>query len=136
MSTNRASKAELIKRREEIQQLILSGMNSVNIQEAMSQKYNTSKRAIAEDMRSIAQDWENRAEETNQLMRNKYLDRLEMLFNTAMEQGHVKTALEIQKEINKLNSLYREKDTGEQELPKFVNISKRGALKVVGDDAE
>ena len=131
MSNTRASKAELLKRREEIQELLLSGLTHTNIQESMAIKYETSPRAIADDIRSIAKDWEDRAEETVQLMRNKYADRLELMFNTAMTEGHIKTALEIQKEIHKLNGLYREKDTQGVDMPTFVNVSKRGELKIV-----
>lgn len=135
MSRKRATQAELIKRREEIQQLILKGVSGVDIQESMSKKWDTSKRAIAEDIRAIAKEWEDKASETTQLMRNKYADRLEMLLNKALEEGHIKTALEVQKEIHKLNGVYKEKETTEDNAPKFINVSKRNSgLKVVGED--
>lgn len=137
MSRNRATQAELIKRREEIQQLILKGVSSIDIQAAMSKKWETSKRAIADDMRAIAKEWEEKASETTQLMRNKFADRLEMLLNKALEEGHIKTALEVQKEIHKLNGVYKEKETSEEVTPKFINVSKRSSsLKVVGQDDE
>ena len=136
MSRKRATQAELIKRREEIQELILKGTSSTKIQELMSEKWDTSKRAISEDLKAIAKDWESKTTETSQLMRNKYADRLEMLFNRALQEGHIKTALEIQKEVHKLNALYAEKDVDSEKLPEFINIAKKGELKVVGDDNE
>jgi len=137
MSRKRATQAELIKRREEIQQLILKGVSSIDIQEGMSKKWETSKRAIAEDIRAIGKEWEEKAAETTTLMRNKFADRLEMLLNKALAEGHIKTALEVQKEIHKLNGVYKEKETTEEVTPKFINISKRNApLKVVGEDDE
>lgn len=135
MSKKRATQAELIKRREEIQQLILKGVSGSDIQEQMSIKWETSKRAIADDMRSIAKEWEDKATETTQLMRNKYADRLEMLLNKALQEGHIKTALEVQKEIHKLNGMYKEKEAAEDKAPQFIKVSKR-SLKVVGEEDE
>lgn len=136
MSRNRATQAELIQRREEIQQLILSGMTSTQIQEQMSVKWETSKRAIAEDMRVIADEWEDKASENTQLMRNKYEARLEMLFNRALLKDQIKSALEIQKELSKLNGLYKDKEDLENNVPKFVNVSRRNDLKVVGGNED
>jgi hypothetical protein len=130
MSQTRASKAELLKRRQEIQELILKGVPNTVILKAMADKWETSTRAIGEDIRSIAKEWNDTAPEANKLMRNKYADRLELLFNTALAEGHIKTALEIQKEIHKLNGLYQEKDVKDT-MPDFINVSKRGNLKVV-----
>ena len=132
MSRNRAAQAKLIQRREEIQQLILSGATSSYIQEEMAVKWKTSKRAIAEDIRAIADEWEEKAAENTQLMRNKYEARLEMLFNKALIAGQIKSALEVQKELSKLNGLYKEKEHSDDNTPKFVNVSKRSDLKVVG----
>lgn len=132
MSRNRATQAELIKRREEIQELILSGATSNHIQDTMSVKWKTSKRAIAEDMRVLADEWAEKSVENTQLMRNKYEARLEMLFNKALIAGQIKSALEIQKELSKLNGLYKEKEQDAEKTPTFVNISRKGDLKVVG----
>ena len=136
MSRKRATKAELIKRREEIQQLILKGLNASDIMERMAEKWNTSERAIKEDLSWVAKQWEEQATESTQLMRNKYAERLELLFNRAWEDGHLKTCLEIQKEISKLNGMYKEKETDDAKLPEFVNISKKSELKVVGGKDE
>ena len=134
MSRNRATQATLIKRREEIQQLILSGMTGTEIQEQMSKKWETSKRAIAEDIRSISKEWQEKVPEQTNAMKNKYMDRLEMLMNRALTEGHIKTALEIQKEINKLNGLYNEKEQEKTKMPEFISVKRRSQLKVVGED--
>lgn len=128
---SRATQAELIKRREEIQQLILKGIRGSEIQETMSEKWKTSKRAIAEDMRTIAKDWQEKAIEDNQLMRNKYSDRLELMLQQALQDNNLKIALEVQKEIHKLNSMYKDKETKEDKIPEFINIGRRSQLKVV-----
>lgn len=135
MSRNRAGRAELIKRREEIQHLILNGHNTSEIVDMMSEKWKTTKRAIQEDLLKISKAWQERAPEETLKMRNKYADRLELMYNEAMTKGNLKIALEIQKEIHKLNSVYHEKETvNESEMPKFINISKRNSLKVVGGE--
>ena len=122
---SRATQAELIKRRQEIQQLILKGVNSTEIVNTMSVKWKTSKRAIAEDMRYIAREWKETVPQETQAMKNKYMDRLEMLLNKALENDHIKTALEIQKEINKLNGLYNEKEKEENQMPELIRVTKR-----------
>jgi hypothetical protein len=102
----------------------------------MSIKWETSKRAISEDMRSIAEEWAEKSSENTQLMRNKYEARLEMLFNRALLKDQIKSALEIQKEISKLNGLYKDSDDKNDELPKFVNVSRKNDLKVVGGNGD
>ncbi len=134
MSKNRATQAELIKRREEIQQLILSGVTTTEIKESMSVKWKTSARAISEDIRFIAREWKEKTPEQTQSMKNKYMDRLEMLLNRALQENHIKTALEIQKEINKLNGLYNEKEQEKSKMPEFISVKRRSELKVVGSD--
>ena len=48
--------------------------------------------------------------------------------------GHIKVALCIQQEIHKLNGVYIQKDADNADnMPQFVNISKRSKLKVVDD---
>lgn len=131
---SRTTNAELIKRRQEIQQLILKGMTGVEIQEVMSVKWKTSKRAIAEDIRNIGKDWQEQKTEDSQLMRNKYADRLELLFNKAIEDGNVKDALSVQKEIHKLNDVYKEVEEEKDKMPEFINVGRRSSLKVVPDD--
>lgn len=134
MSQHRATNAELVKRREEIQTLILSGVSGVEIQEEMAKKWNTSKRAIADDIRYIGKEWEEQAPQKTQSMKNKYMDRLEMLLNKALQNDHIKTALEIQKEINKLNGLYSEKDQEKSKMPEFIPVKRASQLKVVGEE--
>lgn len=134
MSKNRATQAELIARRQEIQRLILAGVTGIDIQNTMSEKWKTSKRAIAEDIRQISKDWQEKEPTQTQLMKNKYMARLEMLLNEALQEKHIKTALEIQKEIHKLNGLYNDNNEKEVEMPKFVKVSRKNKLKVVGDD--
>lgn len=136
MAKKRATKAELIKRREEIQQLILKGVNATDIQKIVGDKWGASPRAVREDLKWIREQWEQSALESTQLMRNKYAERLELLFNRAWSDGHLKTCLEIQKEISKLNGMYKEKETDDSKLPEFINVSKKGELKVVGGEDE
>lgn len=134
--SKRATQAELIARRKEIQDLILRGVNSVDIVENMATKWKTSKRAIAEDIRAISREWQETAPEETQTMKNKYMDRLEMLLNKALENDHIKTALEIQKEINKLNGLYNEKIKDENAVPEMIRVKKRSAQLVETDEQQ
>jgi transposase-like protein len=131
MPRNRANKAELIKRREEIQQLIVQGMTNYDILESMSIKWKTSKRAIQDDISTIAKEWQKREPEETALMRNKYADRLEYMFNEAMSKGHVKVALEVQKEIHKLNGMYVGEKEDANTMPEIINISKKPKLRAV-----
>jgi len=131
MPRNRANKAELIKRREEIQQLIVQGLTNYDILEAMSIKWKTSKRAIQDDISTIAKEWQKREPEETALMRNKYADRLEYMFNEAMSKGHVKVALEVQKEIHKLNGMYVGEKEDANTMPEIINISKKPKLRAV-----
>jgi hypothetical protein len=135
MSRSRAGKAELIRRREEIQRLILVGTTTTEILDTMSLKWKTTRRAIQDDLMKIGKDWAAKAPEETQKMRNAYADRLELMFHAAMESGNLKVALEIQKEIHKLNAVYTEKEKTENDnVPKFINISRRDPLKVVGGE--
>jgi site-specific DNA-adenine methylase len=131
--SKRATQAELVARRQEIQQLILKGVNSQDIVENMVKKWETSKRAISEDIRAIHKEWQETAPAQTQANRNKYKDRLEMLFNKSLESGMLKTALDVQKEINKLDGLYAEKEKDEDNTPEFVKVTRRN-LSVVGED--
>lgn len=131
---NRASKAQLIVRREEVQKLILQGHTHAEIVEMAEKYFKTTKRAIQEDLRLIAKEWAKRAPEQMLTMRNKYADRLELLFNEAIGKGHVKVALAVQQEIHKLNGLYQQKEEQKDEMPKIVNIGRKSKLKVVSDD--
>jgi len=131
--SKRATNAELVARRQEIQQLILKGVNSQDIVDEMVKKWETSKRAISEDIRAIHKEWQETAPAQTQENRNKYKDRLEMLFNKSLESGMLKTALDVQKEINKLDGLYAEKEKDEDTSPEFVKVTRRN-LSVVGED--
>jgi hypothetical protein len=131
--SKRATQAELIARRQEIQQLILQGVNSQDIVDQMVKKWETSKRAISEDIRAIHKEWQETAPQETQEAKNKYLDRLEMLFNKALDAEQFKTALDVQKEINKIQGLYSEKENDENKVPEFVKVTRRN-LAVVGED--
>lgn len=120
----RASKAELVKRREEVSDMILEGVKKSTICDVLSVKWKTSKRAISEDIRELGAQWKEAEEGNRNENKNKNLARLEMLFNMALDKGQIKTALEIQKDINKLQSLY-EIVHAENETPKFITLKKR-----------
>jgi hypothetical protein len=135
--SDRSTNAELLRRRQRIQELIIQGRPAHEIVEMGAMQFKTSERVIRDDMRFIAKEWQEKATEDMQLMRNKYNDRLEMLFNLALAAKDTKTALAIQKEISSLNGLYKENDgSDENKVPDFVTIEKRSALKVVGGDSE
>lgn len=131
--TKRATQAELVARRQEIQQLILQGVSSQDIVDQMVKKWETSKRAISEDIRAIHKEWQETAPQETQEAKNKYLDRLEMLFNKALDAEQFKTALDVQKEINKIQGLYSDKEKDENQVPEFIKVTRRN-LAVVGDD--
>lgn len=134
MSRNRANKAELIKRREEVQELILHGHNHQFIVDRLSEQYKTSKRAIQEDIRLIGKQWEEKEPEIRQQKRNMYADRLQLMFSHAFGAGNMKQALEIQKEIHKLDGVYNEAEGNEDNMPKIVNFVKKKPLAVVNSD--
>lgn len=131
MSRNRASQAELVARREEIQELILEGHTQQFIVDRMAEQWKTSKRAIQEDIRLIGKMWQEKVQETTQRMRNRYNERLELMFKKAFGMGQFKTALEIQKEIHKLNGLHSEKEEKKDEAPQIINVGRRSNLKMI-----
>lgn len=126
----KSTKGELIMRREFVMDLMLKGHTPTEISTITSEKYQIKKRVVTEDMREVAKSWANRAEESKPLTRNKYLDRLEMMLQTALNDGNLKTALEIQKEINKVSGLYHEAKA-DTVPPQFITIKPREALAVV-----
>lgn len=130
---SRSSKAQLIKRREEVQKMIVTGAHYQTICEELSKKWETSKRAIQEDIRLINKEWQESAEESKQLLQNKNKERLELLFHSAIMKEQFKTALEIQKEINKLDGLYKEVEK-EDKIPEIIKIGRKSDLKVVGEE--
>lgn len=136
MEQNRATKAELTARRKEIQELIVRGMSAQGIKDAMAAKYNTTHRAIAEDLRAIAKEWEEQGEESRVANRNKAIERLQMLYTMALDQGKVNDCLNILKEIHKVEGIYQEKEKEENKIPEFVKIGVVKPLKASGDDVD
>jgi hypothetical protein len=126
----KSTKAELIKRREEVQDLILAGHMPSDINTIISEKYGVKKRVVSEDIKEVGKAWEAKADESKQLSRNKFLDRLEHMFQVALSNGNIKNALEIQKEINKISGLYQETKT-ENTPPQFITLKAREPLSVV-----
>ena len=132
MRAKKASKAELIKRREEIRRLILQGTEKTSIIEEMAKKHDTSTRAIREDIRIIGKKWESAEPELVKKSKNKYLERLEMLLHKALQEDKLKVALDIQKEINKISGLYQEKEKDAEEVrPTIIKVGKKPTLKAV-----
>lgn len=121
----KSTKGELIMRREFVQDLMLKGHSPQEICSIVSEKYAIKKRVVTEDMQQVAKSWAVRAEESRPLTRNKYLDRLELIFNTALAAGNLKQALETQKEINKISGLYQETKAAETP-PQFITLKPRG----------
>ena len=120
----KANKATLIKRREDVQEFILKGATNSQICEILSQKWNTSVRAISEDILLIRKMWQEKEEENKNLNRNKFLQRLELMLSEALERKDLKTGLAIQQEIHKLTGMYQETKT-EEAPPKIITLSKR-----------
>lgn len=131
---SKATKAELYARRKEIQELLVEGLNHDKIIEITTKKYKTSRRAIQEDLRKIADEWKEKSPEESAMLKNKYMERLERMFSEAFGKGHIKVALEVQKEINKLSGVMVEDKEKDTEIPKFINIYKKDPLKVVGEN--
>jgi predicted DNA-binding protein YlxM (UPF0122 family) len=126
----KSTKAELIKRREEVQDLILAGYMPSDISSIISEKYGVKKRVVSDDIKEVGKAWEAKADESKQLSRNKFLDRLEHMFQVALANGNIKNALEIQKEINKISGLYQEVKS-ENTTPQFITLKAREPLSVV-----
>lgn len=120
----KSTKGELIMRREFVQDLMLKGHTSTEITAIVSEKYQIKKRVVLEDIREVSKAWASKNEESRPLLRNKFLDRLELLFQTAVSEGNIKNALEIQKEINKITGLYQETKQ-EQTPPQFITLTAR-----------
>lgn len=118
------TKAQITRRREEVQMLLIDGWSARRIREELSKKHRCSPRSIAEDIRLINKEWEAAADVNKKQARNKYLDRLEHMFETALSSDNLKQALDIQKEINRLSGLYNN-DEAAQELPKFISIKSK-----------
>lgn len=135
MPRNRASKAELTKRRNEIKKLLIEGHEKTFIVDRMADQFKTSQRAIQEDIRIIGKEWAEAAEKDTKELKTKFEERLEWLFCEAAGKGHVKVALEVQKEINKINGLYKEKEEHQEKIPEII-VSRRNQLKVVNGENE
>lgn len=129
----RSNKIELIKRRQHVQKLLVQGVRYTDICESLAKEYKVSKRSIREDIKIVYKEWEDKAEEPTQLLRNKNKERLEFLLNSALMKEQYKTALEIQKEINKLDGLYKEKEEKEEKGPQIIRYGRKSELKVVGE---
>lgn len=131
---NRATTAELTQRRKEIQDLIIRGVRNIEIQEKMSAKWNTSKRAIYEDIRAIGKEWEAQGEQNRVMNRNKAIDRLQDLYQMALANEKVNDALNILRELHKIEGLHDHKEKEENKIPEFVKIGVVKPLKAAGDD--
>jgi hypothetical protein len=107
----KSTKGELVMRREFVQDLVLKGHTPTEITTIVSEKYGIKKRVVLEDIREV-------------------LDRLELMFATALNDGNLKSALEIQKEINKISGLYQE-TKADNEPPQFITLKPRDSLSVV-----
>lgn len=134
MSAKRASKAELVKRRKEIKELLIQGHDKSFIVERIAKLYNTSNRAVSEDIRQIGKEWEELSPEENAQLRSMYQERLEWLFCEAAGKGNIRDALAVQKEIHQIAGIYKDKEDKEEKIPQFIEVSRRRPLKVVPDD--
>lgn len=126
----KSTKGELIMRREFVQDLMVKGHTQTEITTIVSEKYGIKKRVVLEDIREVTKAWASKSEESKPLVRNKFLDRLEHMFNVALNAGNIKNALEIQKEINKISGLYQEVKADNQP-PQFITLKPRDGLSVV-----
>jgi hypothetical protein len=127
---NRATNAELKARRKEIQELIVRGVSAKEIKDSMSAKWNTSHRAIADDIRAINKEWEEMGEENRALNRNIAIERLS---NLLLQSEKVNDALNVLKELHKIQGLYEEKEKEENKIPDFIKI---GVVKPASGDED
>jgi hypothetical protein len=119
----RATKKEKYMRTVEVMNLMLKGWREPEIVEHLQRKWSIKSEVnIRRYIQAAFKEWVRNEAKNNSALREKYLDRLEMLFRSAVEKEHIKIALEVQKEINELSGMYIEtKD--ERNAPEIITIS-------------
>lgn len=124
MARGRVTKHEKLQRDEELKKCILQGMSETEIVKVYTKKWQCTDTNVRKYLWQIAEQFRNAQIEALPALKNKYLARLEMLFKEAREAGNLKTALDIQKEINKICGLHDEKRDDDVRAP-IITISER-----------
>lgn len=120
----RSTKRELYMRRVRVVELLLKGKNRDQIINTIKEEFKVGKGTITNDLKVVEQEMTNKPLPKIDLVRTKSLDRLEMLFENAVSKGHLKTALDIQKEIDKVSGLHNP-EAKSDDGPKIFTVEEK-----------
>lgn len=130
MPRNRVGKLEHYMRTVKVAQLLTQGYWESEIVQELSQEWQCSERNVRKYIAKAKAEWkENAVLDLNEL-RNKYIQRLEHLFRLAYDSKHLKTALDIQKELNRITGMLKDSETDPDQI-EVITISKRSEAEAI-----
>jgi hypothetical protein len=120
----RLTDLEILKHVEETVDMMTKGFATRSIINEFSQR-GFSSRQIRNFMEKAALVIKEMYKDNMATIYETSLNRLEMLYQAALQKGHLKTAIEIQKEIDKISGLHsgRLEITGEIKIPDIIRIA-------------
>lgn len=120
----RSSKRQIYMRRVRVVELLLKGKTKDQILQIMKDEYKVGKGTITNDIKVVELEMTKKPLPKLELARNKSLSRLELMFESAMTKGHLKVALDIQKEIDKVSGIHNP-ETKSNDGPKIFTIEEK-----------
>jgi hypothetical protein len=102
----RATKTEQERRLDDIEELLLKGHKESEVVKMLSLRWNCGAANVRKYIRDLKQTWEKLETAPRAQLKVKYTRRLEELFKEALVGKSLKIALEIQKEINRIEGMY------------------------------
>lgn len=124
MARKRVGKMEAYMRKVRIERMLCQGYWESEIKNLLSEEWKCTKANVHKYIQDVKADWKKIDRLDPEELRPKFLKRLEMMFQQAYDAKHLKVALEIQKEINKLTAMYNQA-VDEQEPIEVITISER-----------
>jgi hypothetical protein len=123
---NRVTHRQKLVRDIEIQKRMIEGWSTAEIVKVYSDKWNCTDVNVRKYIGRVKEHWRDMIQEQLPTLRNKYMERLEMMFRECYDAGNYKTALDVQKEIHRICGLHDEKRE-DGSLAPVITISPRRA---------
>lgn len=112
--------------------------NSISvIARKLSVEYCVAEKTIIRLIDEVMAEWESQSQIDTQLKRAMAVARHNEMYRKAIEGGAIKTANDIQKEINKLHGLY-DSEADAPTMPKFIKVKEadQGLTVIPGDKSK
>lgn len=119
----KATYIEAEKRRQQIEKMLLVGASYSQIVEYCSKNFNITSKQVDKYIAQIKDKWKKIFDKQSEYNLSLALARREFLYARALQENDIRAALDIERDIRKLQGLYIEKIEGKQEM--IIEIIKK-----------